>query len=81
MLFRTYVERDVRTLLQVRNTSAFEKFLHLLAGRVGQLVNLEGLAGEVGVSAPTIDQWISVAEASFVVFRLPRGSPTSGSAS
>ena len=69
--FRTYVERDVRTLLQVRNTSAFEKFLHLLAGRVGQLVNLEGLAGEVGVSAPTIDQWISVAEASFVVFRLP----------
>ena len=69
--FRTYVERDVRTLLQVRNAAAFEKFLHLLAGRVGQLVNLDGLAGEVGVSAPTIEQWISVAEASFVVFRLP----------
>ncbi|MBQ3290277.1 MAG: ATP-binding protein [Kiritimatiellae bacterium] len=67
---RTYVERDVRTLLEVRNIAAFEKFLHLLAGRVGQIVNLDGLAGEVGVSAPTIENWISVAEASFVVFRL-----------
>ena len=67
---RTYVERDVRTLLEVRNVAAFEKFLHLLAGRVGQIVNLDGLAGEVGVSAPTIENWISVAEASFVVFRL-----------
>ncbi|MBQ7189419.1 MAG: ATP-binding protein [Kiritimatiellae bacterium] len=68
--FRTYVERDVRTLLEVRNRAAFEKFLHLLAGRIGQLVNLDGLAGEVGVSAPTIENWISVAEASFIVFRL-----------
>ncbi len=68
--FRTYVERDVRTLLEIRNAATFEKFLHLLAGRVGQLVNLDGLAGEVGVSAPTIEQWISVAEASFIVFRL-----------
>ena len=68
--FRTYVERDVRTLLEVRNLAAFEKFLHLLAGRVGQLVNLDGLAGEIGVSATTIDNWISVAEASFVAFRL-----------
>ena len=67
---RTYVERDVRTLLEVRNIAAFEKFLHLLAGRIGQIVNLDGLAGEVGVSAPTIEKWISVAEASFVVFRL-----------
>lgn len=53
---RTYVERDVRTLLEVRNVAAFEKFLHLLAGRVGQIVNLDGLAGEVGVSAPTIEK-------------------------
>ena len=68
--FRTYVERDVRTLLEVRNIAAFEKFLHLLAGRIGQLLNLDGLAGEVGVSATTIENWISVAEASFIVFRL-----------
>ncbi len=68
--FRTYVERDVRTLLEVRNIAAFEKFLHLLAGRIGQLVNLDGLAGEVGVSAGTIENWISVAEASFIAFRL-----------
>ena len=69
--FRTYVERDVRTILEIRHCNAFEKFLHLLAGRVGQLVNCDSLAGEVGVSAPTIAQWLSVAEASFVVFRLP----------
>ncbi|MBR0056833.1 MAG: DUF4143 domain-containing protein, partial [Kiritimatiellae bacterium] len=68
--FRTYVERDVRTLLEVRNLATFEKFLHLLAGRIGQIVNLDGLAGEVGVSAATVENWISVAEASFVVFRL-----------
>ena len=69
--FRTYVERDVRTLLDIRQHLAFEKFIHLLAGRVGQLVNCDSLAGEVGVSSPTIAQWLSVAEASFVVFRLP----------
>ena len=67
---RTYVERDVRTLLEVRHAAAFEKFLHLLAGRVGQLVNLSGLADELGVSVPTVDHWISTAEASFVVFKL-----------
>lgn len=67
---RTYVERDVRELLEVRHAAAFEKFLHLLAGRVGQLVNLSGLADEIGVSAPTIDQWLSTAEASFIVFKL-----------
>ena len=67
---RTYVERDVRTLLEVRNIAAFEKFLHLLAGRVGQVVNLDGLSSEVGVSSQTIENWISVAEASFIVFRL-----------
>ena len=68
--FRTYVERDVRTLLEVRNAAAFEKFLHLLAGRIGQLANLDGLAGEVGVSVPTIGHWLAVAEASFIAFRL-----------
>lgn len=68
--FRTYVERDVRTLLEIRNSASFEKFLRLLAGRVGQVVNFTGLAGEIGVSATTIEQWLSVAEASFIAFRL-----------
>lgn len=45
-------------------------FLRLLAGRVGQIVNLEAMSGEVGVSATTLKEWLSVLEASFIVFRL-----------
>lgn len=68
---QTYVERDVRQILQVNDLLAFQKFIRLLAGRVGQLVNFEGLANEVGVSSPTIKSWLSVLEASFLVHRLP----------
>ena len=68
--FRTYVERDVRQILNVTNLGAFETFVRLLAGRVGQVANLQSLAGDVGVSAPTLKAWLSVLEASFVVFTL-----------
>lgn len=68
---QTYVERDVRQLIQVREQLVFERFLKLLAGRIGQLLNLDSLASDVGVSAKTIRNWISVLEASFIVFRLP----------
>jgi len=68
---RTYVERDVRRLVNIRNLVLFEKFLTLLAGRVGQVVNLHGLSGEVGVSSTTLTEWLSILEASFLVFRLP----------
>ena len=69
--YRTYVERDVRQLVMVENQIAFETFMRLLAGRVGQLVNFESMSGEVGVSAHTLRKWLSVLEASYVVFRLP----------
>ena len=69
--FRTYVERDVRQLMELRNQRIFETFLRLLAGRVGQPVNLSALAGDVGVSATTLKQWLSILEASFIIFRLP----------
>jgi len=68
--FRTYVERDVRKIINIKDSSLFERFVRLLAGRVGQLVNYSGLAGEVGVSSTSISGWISVLEASFLVFRL-----------
>ena len=68
--YRTYVERDVRQLVAVENQTAFETFVRLLAGRIGQIVNFESLAGDVGVSAPTLRKWLSVLEASYVVFRL-----------
>lgn len=69
--FRTYVERDVRRLVNVKNLIQFERFVTLLAGRVGQVVNFTSLANETGVSVPTISAWFSVLEASFLVFRLP----------
>lgn len=68
---QTYVERDVRALIQLRDLSAFQKFLVLLAGRIGQVVNLASLANDVGVSAPALRQWLSVLKASYLVFELP----------
>ena len=67
---QTYLERDVRQLANIKNASAFNRFLTLLAGRVGQLVNLNTLSGEVGVSHTTLSEWLDVLEASFIVFRL-----------
>lgn len=68
---QTYVERDVRALIQMRDLSQFHKFLTLLAGRVGQIVNLASLGSDVGASGTTIRNWLSVLKASFVVFELP----------
>ncbi len=70
--YQTYVERDVRQLINLAQQQAFETFVRLLAGRVGQLLNLSALANDVGVSSTTLASWLSVLEASFVVFRLPR---------
>lgn len=66
----SYVERDVRLLTNIRNATAFNKFITLLAGRTGQLLNLNSLSCEVGVSHTTLGEWIDVLEASFIVFRL-----------
>lgn len=69
--FATYVERDVRQLLKVHDLLAFERFTRLCAGRVGQLLNLSSLAADAGISATTAREWISLLEASFVLFRMP----------
>lgn len=68
--FQTYVERDVRQILQVKDIILFERFIKLLAGRIGQLVNYASLAADVGVSAVTIREWISVLEATYIIVRL-----------
>jgi uncharacterized protein len=68
---QTYVERDVRQLIQIKEQILFERFLKLTAGRIGQLLNFDSLANDVGVSPKTITEWISVLEASFIIFRLP----------
>ncbi len=67
----TYLERDVRSLLNVGDLASFHTFLRLCAGRVGQLLNLASLAADCGIAQPTARSWISVLEASFIVFRLP----------
>jgi predicted AAA+ superfamily ATPase len=67
---RTYIERDVRLLKNITNLVTFERFLRLCAGRVGQLLNMNSLALEVGVDTKTIASWIGVLETSFVAFRL-----------
>lgn len=68
--FQTYVERDLRQLLQIKNLNNFENFVRILAGRVGQILNLHSISGDLGVSSTTLSEWVSVLEASFLVFRL-----------
>ncbi|MCL2128346.1 MAG: ATP-binding protein [Treponema sp.] len=68
--YATYIERDVRQLINVGNQTSFERFIKLLAGRIGHIVNLNSLAGDAGVSQTTLTSWLSVLEASFIVFRL-----------
>lgn len=68
--FQTYVERDVRQILQVKDMIQFERFIKLTASRIGQLVNYASLASDVGVSAVTIKEWISVLEATYILIRL-----------
>ena len=69
--FETYVERDVRRIGEIRNLASFRRFVRLCAGRVGQLANLSSLGADAGVSHTTASHWLTVLEASYVVFRLP----------
>ena len=68
--FQTYVERDLRQLINVKDLSQFERFVRICAGRVGQIINLDEIGSEVGISSHTVKEWISMLEASFIVFRL-----------
>lgn len=67
---QTYVERDVRLLRNIGDINAFIKFTQLCAGRIGQLLNLVGLANDAGVSPNTAKAWLSVLESSYILFRL-----------
>jgi predicted AAA+ superfamily ATPase len=69
--FQTYVERDVRQILNIRDLSQFEQFIRLLAGRTGQVLNFQSMGNDIGISGKTLKEWVSVLEASFIVFRLP----------
>lgn len=66
----TYIERDVRKMINIKDIATFEKFIKLCAGRIGQLVNLQSLASDTGISHHTVEHWLSILEASFIIFRL-----------
>lgn len=66
----TYVERDIRQLAMIKDLSLFERFLKLCAGRVGQVLNLQSLGNDVGVSHSTARSWLTLLEASYIIFLL-----------
>ncbi len=68
--FETYIERDLRQLIAIKDLNLFQRFIKLCAGRVGQLLNLNSLANDTGVSHTTARNWLSLLEASYIVFLL-----------
>ncbi|QEK50509.1 ATP-binding protein [Pedobacter aquae] len=69
--YNTYIERDVRQLLNIKDINRFQVFMKLCAGRIGSEFNASSLSNEIGVSVPTIQEWLNTLEASYVLFRLP----------
>ncbi|MEZ0329685.1 MAG: ATP-binding protein [Dissulfuribacterales bacterium] len=67
----TYVERDIRQLVHIKDLTLFQRFLKLCAGRIGQLLNLNSLASDCGISHQTARNWLTLLEASYILFRLP----------
>ena len=68
---QTYLERDIRSLYHVGNLRDFQRFMQLLAGRCAQVLNFSEFAKDLGVSVPTIKNWLSVLEASRIIYLLP----------
>ncbi len=68
---QTYLERDVRSLKNVGDLAQFSRFMRLCAGRIGQPLNMSNLATDVGVAVNTVKAWLSVLEASYMMFMLP----------
>jgi len=66
----TYVERDVRQLYEVKDLNLFSTFLKLIASRTGQLLNYSNIADDCGVTIPTIKNWVSILEQSYIIFLL-----------
>lgn len=68
--YTTYVERDVRDLMRLKNIMSFDTFVRLVAARVGSEFNASQIAKEVGVSAPTVTEWLSILDASYITYRV-----------
>lgn len=68
---RMYIERDVRLITNVTDLSNFQRFLLLCAGRIGQILNISSLANDCGISTNTAKSWLSILQASYIIFLLP----------
>ncbi len=68
---RTYVERDVRDMQKIASLLEFQKFMRLCAARIGQLLDLTDLSKDAGISLQTVKSWLSLLEASYIIFLLP----------
>lgn len=67
---QTYIERDVRSIKNIGNLSTFQRFIKLCAGRTGQLINFSSIGNELGINYKTVSSWISILEASFIIYLL-----------
>jgi predicted AAA+ superfamily ATPase len=67
----TYIERDLRQIVNIKDLDKFRRFVRLCAGRIGQLFIANQLANEIGVSVHTINSWLSILETSYIIFQLP----------
>jgi len=66
----TYLERDLRQIINIGDLATFQAFLKSCAGRIGQVVNYTSLGNDLGVSYQTIKRWLSILEASYIIFQL-----------
>jgi len=67
---QTYIERDIRSLKAIENLNTFSRFIALCAGRIGQVLNLSSLANDAGISVNTVKSWLSLLEASFILYQI-----------
>lgn len=67
---QTYIERDVRQIINISNLFTFQRFMRMAASRVGQLLNYNNIANELGIDLKTVKSWFSILESSFIVFFL-----------
>ncbi|MBN2891680.1 MAG: ATP-binding protein [Bacteroidales bacterium] len=69
--YQTYIERDLRQLINIKDINNFQTFMKLCAGRIGQELNIKSLSNDIGISFNTIKEWLSVLSASYIIFLLP----------
>jgi predicted AAA+ superfamily ATPase len=68
--YQTYIERDLRQLVAIKDLNLFQRFIQLCAGRIGGLLNVSSLANDTGISHTTAGNWLSLLEASYIIFQL-----------